>query len=454
MMRSLYSGVSGLNNHQTWMDVISNNVSNVNTHGFKKNRLNFEDMIYQMMSSAAAPAVERGGINPKQVGLGVKVSSIDTIHTQGALQTTGVNTDLAIMGNGFFVERFGDRQIYSRAGAFSLDADGVLVNPANGYRVQGFLTTTDEIGNNVIDYNGGLQDINIPIGQKVEARATTLINYRSNLNRLTNPAADAPWTSSIKVINSVGEEQELQLSFTKNLDEDGAPIVNEWIATVNVFNPDGTLIEGVTANIGGEESGNQMLFRFNNAGSLVNIVNTANPDLADGAPGAPLIANLTYQTEGANPMNINLNLGTSGLYDGVTQFASESTTKAYYQNGANMGYLEGFTINNSGVIVGSYTNGVKQELGQIAMANFANNAGLEKIGDTYFDETFNSGIANIAAPSTQGMGSITAGTLEMSNVDLSTEFTDMIVAQRGFQANSRSITTSDTMLEEILRLKL
>ncbi len=452
-MRSLYSGVSGLNNHQTWMDVISNNVSNVNTHGFKKNRLTFEDMIYQTISSAAAPAIERGGINPKQVGLGVKVSSIDTVHTQGAMQTTGINTDLAIMGNGFFVERNDNQIIYSRSGAYSLDADGVLVNPANGNRVQGFLPGVDENENRIIDYNGGLQDLIVPIGEKVEAQATTLVNYRSNLDRLTDPNVDGAWTSSIQVINSLGEEQELQLSFTKNLDADGNEIPNEWQATMTVFTPDGTPIPEAASNIGGEDSGNTFTLRFNNVGAIVSVVNSNNPDAVAGDTGAPILVNLTYPSEGAEPMNINLNLGTSGQFDGITQFASESSTKAYFQNGVGMGYLEGFTINNSGIIVGSYTNGLKQELGQLGMATFANTGGLEKIGDTYFDETFNSGIANIATPNSQGFGSINAGMLEMSNVDLTSEFTDMIVAQRGFQANSRSITTSDTMLEEILRLK-
>lgn len=452
-MRSLYSGVSGLNNHQIWMDVISNNVSNVNTHGFKKNRLTFEDMIYQTISSASAPAIERGGINPKQVGLGVKVSSVDTVHTQGAMQTTGINTDLAIMGNGFFVERNDSQIIYSRSGAYSLDADGVLVNPANGNRVQGFLPGVDENGNRIIDYNGGLQDLIVPIGEKVEARATTLVNYRSNLNRLTNPNVDGAWTSSIQVINSLGEEQELQLSFTKSLDADGNEILNEWQATITVFTPDGTPIPEAAFNIGEEDSGNTFTIRFNNVGAIVNVVNSNNPDAVVGDNGAPILVNLTYPSEGAEPMNINLNLGTSGQYDGITQFASESSTKAYFQNGVGMGYLEGFTINNSGIIIGSYTNGLKQELGQLGMATFANTGGLEKIGDTYFDETFNSGIANIAVPNSQGFGSINAGMLEMSNVDLTSEFTDMIVAQRGFQANSRSITTSDTMLEEILRLK-
>lgn len=453
MMRSLYSGVAGLNNHQTWLDVISNNVSNVNTHGFKKNRVGFEDIIYQQLSSAASPTAEKGGINPKQIGLGMKIAAIDTIHTQGALQTTGVVTDLAIMGSGFFIEQKADETFYSRAGSFSLDAEGNLVNPANGYNVQGYLSTTDENNKNIIDFNSGLQDLVIPIGEKKEAIATTIVNYRSNLNKLTNPALGQPWTSSIKVVDSLGEKQELQISFNKSLDANGVPIPNEWLANLSVFDSNGNPIENINGALNGENAGNSFIIRFNNAGAIASIVNPLNLNTVVGAPGETLNLNLNYDTGNAQPMNIALNLGTSGQYDGITQFASKSTTKAFFQNGVGMGYLEGFGIDSDGIIIGTYTNGLKEEIGQVALANFVNPQGLDKIGGTYFKTTFNSGIADVLTPNSQGVGSISAGTLEMSNVDLSTEFTDMIVAQRGFQANSRSITTSDTLLEEILRLK-
>ena len=139
MMRSLYSGVSGLQNHQTRMDVIGNNISNVNTTGFKRGRVNFQDMLSQQMSGAAKPTESVGGVNPKEVGLGMTVASIDTIHTQGSLQTTGVQTDLAIQGNGFFVLKNGDKTYFTRAGNFGIDNQGTLVNPANGLRVQGWM---------------------------------------------------------------------------------------------------------------------------------------------------------------------------------------------------------------------------------------------------------------------------------------------------------------------------
>ena len=158
MMRSLYSGVSGLQNHQTRMDVIGNNISNVNTNGFKRGRVNFQDMISQQMSGAAKPTDELGGVNPKEVGLGMTIASIDNVFTQGNLQTTGISTDLAIQGNGFFVLKSGEESFYTRNGAFGLDSDGTLVNPANGMRVQGWMAeeingsmvlTTAKIKNNL-----------------------------------------------------------------------------------------------------------------------------------------------------------------------------------------------------------------------------------------------------------------------------------------------------------------
>ncbi len=463
MMRSLYSGVSGLNNHQTRMDVIGDNVSNVNTHGFKRNRVTFQDLLSQTLSGASRPDEVRGGINPKQVGLGVQIAAIDTIHTQGSLQTTGVNTDLAIVGSGFFIQREGEETIYSRAGAFGLDSEGTLVNPANGFKVQGYQATTTAEGATFINTASSLDDLKIEIGRKEEARATTLVRFRSNLNLLTptiptdNPTereiADGSWVSTIKLIDSRGEEQELRLAFSKRLDENGVAVENEWLVNTTIFDASGNEIPGVEAGVDPQDVSSDFIVRFNEAGAIVSVSDPANPGVAIGTPEEALSIELRYQVPGSEASVVNLEIGTSGQYDGITQFASPSSTKAYFQNGTKLGYLESFTINDNGVIIGSYTNGVKRELGQLALATFTNPQGLEKIGETYFDETINSGIANVSEAGSEAAGKVKAGLLEMSNVDLASEFTDMIVTQRGFQANSRSITTSDTMLGEILRLK-
>ena len=170
MMRSLFSGVSGMQNHQTRMDVIGNNIANVNTTGFKRGRVNFQDLISQQLSGASRPNEEVGGVNPKEVGLGVMVASIDTVHTQGALQSTGINTDIAVQGNGFFVLKSGEKSFYTRAGAFGVDKDGTMVNPANGMRVQGWMAQEVD-GTRLINTSAQTEDLTIPIGQKIDARA-------------------------------------------------------------------------------------------------------------------------------------------------------------------------------------------------------------------------------------------------------------------------------------------
>ena len=465
MMRSLYSGVSGLNNHQVKMDVIGNNVSNVNTYGFKKGRVNFQDIFSQTLSGAARPTEEKGGINPKQVGLGMSIAAIDTLHTQGSLQTTGVNTDVAIMGNGFFVEKEADSIIFSRKGAYSLDRDGKLVNPTNGFRVQGYQGREYPDGSTRIDASGSISDITIPIGEKDSAKATSVIRYKSNLNSRTPiiPAANptqkdidlGTWQTSVNAFDSKGNPQEVQLNFSKSLDANGTEIPNQWRVNLQIIDLQGRIVTNPQVNIGGNNQGvdQGFLINFNPNGSIANIADPNNPGALIGADGGNLSVNLNYTITGSDPMQVQLDLGTSGDYDGITQFASNSSTKAYYQNGFKMGYLTSFAIDDTGVITGTYDNGNKKPLARLALAKFLNPAGLEKTGESYFVESNNSGSATINPAGSTGIGKIKAGVLEMSNVDLANEFTEMITTQRGFQANSRTITTSDTMLEELLRLK-
>ena len=464
MMRSLYSGVSGLNNHQIRMDVIGNNVANVNTHGFKRGRVNFQDILSQTLSGASRPSETKGGTNPKQVGLGMTVAAIDTIHTQGSLQTTGVNTDLAILGEGFFVQKMGDEELFTRYGAFSLDADGYLVNPANGYKVQGYAPIVNPDGTVSIDTSSSLTDMIIPVGTKNAAEATTLVRYRSNLNALT-PVISAnadeesiqkgTWRTSIDVYDSQGNKQELQMNLTKNVDANGVEIANEWIATLNVIDEQNRPVNDIISQVDGNNTNanNQFIITFNTAGAISGIRDVAGEGSPNNTIGNNLSVNLTYNIAGSDPVNMTLDLGTAGQYDGITQFASQSSTSAFFQDGLRMGYLQSFDIDDTGIITGIYTNGTKKALGQIAIATFTNNGGLSKVGENYYTTTPNSGLPDFTYAGNKMAGSVKAGSLEMSNVDLSTEFTDMIVTQRGFQANSRSITTSDMMLEEVLRLK-
>lgn len=197
MLRSLYSGVSGLQNHQVRMDVLGNNISNVNTTGFKKGRVNFQDMLSQTMSGAAKPTDEVGGVNPKQVGLGMVIASIDTIHTQGSLQTTGVMTDLALQGNGFFILQDGAKSFYTRNGAFTLDQNGFLVNPANGQKVQGW-NAQNVGGETIVNTSSALEDMVIPVGSKDPAFATTEVKFASNLDKRVEPLGAAPTEAELQ----------------------------------------------------------------------------------------------------------------------------------------------------------------------------------------------------------------------------------------------------------------
>ncbi|MBP9024433.1 MAG: flagellar hook protein FlgE [Spirochaetes bacterium] len=455
MMRSLFSGVSGLKNHQTRMDVIGNNISNVNTYGFKTSRVTFQDMLSQTLSGAAKPEENVGGVNPKQVGLGMTIASIDRIFTQGSIQTTGNQTDLAISGDGFFMVSNGDKNFFTRAGTFSLDRDGNLVNPANGLKVQGWMAERNEEGEMILNSKGTPQDVVVPIYSKVEAKETTVVKYKCNLdskkpvlpeNATPKMIASAAVTTNIDVYDNLGNPHRMTL----NLWHTG---VNEWTASASMSDANGP----VTLDIPGMEGANQenssskMILRFSPDGKLI----AANDEgTADGINQGNIFANLNYRIDGdPNVRNIRLDLGKSGLVEGITQFSSPSTTKAVEQDGYSMGYMEGFNIDNSGVITGVYSNGVKQAIGQVAMAVFTNPGGLTAVGENLFEVSNNSGLANIGEANQGGRGKIVAGALEMSNVDLSDQFTDMIITQRGFQANSRTITTSDQMLQELINLK-
>ncbi|MCL2006735.1 MAG: flagellar hook protein FlgE [Treponema sp.] len=464
MMRSLFSGVSGLQNHQTRMDVIGNNIANVNTTGFKRNRVNFQDIFYQQLQGASRPTDVLGGINPQEVGLGMTVASIDTLHIQGALQTTNVGTDLAIQGQGFFILDDRGTELYTRAGAFSLDRDGVLVNPANGMRVQGWMAQ-DVDGVEFLDTSRSIENLIIPVGAKDAARATTIVNFASNLDKRTPEIPEdatnlqireGTWSTQEKIYDSFGEAHTLQVEFSRVLGEN-----NTWIARVSV-NPESDIPTNASAGLGilPPEAGGPAIFtlNFNNQGTLLNAIDAAGNESNFGQ----VIMNVAYDVQSATPeddgamvrQTFQLNLGTiGGLTNSMTQFAERSSTRIFEQDGRTMGYMENFRIDGSGLITGIFSNGTSRPLGQIAMATFANQGGLEKAGDNNFRRTPNSGLADIGTSGIAGKGRIVAGALEMSNVDMADQFTDMIITQRGFQANSRTIQTADQLLQEVLTLK-
>ncbi len=461
-MRSLYSGVSGLQNHQTRMDVIGNNIANVNTTGFKRGRVNFQDMISQQMSGAAKPTEEIGGVNPKEVGLGMTVAAIDTVFTQGNLQSTGINTDIAIQGNGFFIEKAGEKTYYTRAGAFSLDSDGTLVNPANGTRVQGWMAR-DLNGEQIIQSAASTTDLVIPVGSKDPAKATANVDFACNLNKNTPEipegatAADVAkgtWNTEFKIFDSFGNEHMLAVNFTR---VNGNP--NQWRAQVTI-DPDNAEFTQTRVGLNSTDGQtNDFIINFDNYGTLAGVTdsagNTTNPQGQVVVQASYIVPDANRNEDGSvYTQTLNINLGTIGsMINTVTQSASESSTKAFSQDGYKMGYLENFKIDSSGTITGVYSNGTSRTLAQVALATFSNQNGLEKAGDTRFVQSNNSGIANVGASGIAGKGTMMAGALEMSNVDLTEQFTDMIVTQRGFQSNAKTIQTADTLLDTVLSLK-
>lgn len=404
MLRSMFAGVSGLRSHQTMMDVIGNNIANVNTVGFKSAQVTFGDILSQTISGASSPQGGSGGINAQQIGLGVKIASITDLHTQGALMSTGRATDLAIQGDGFFVVNDGTRNLYTRAGSFLIDAGGNLVSSNTGYVVQGW--TADAIGD--INTNATPGNLTVPAGTTMPPRATENATWTGNLD--ASMAIGDSAVTTITAYDSQGGAHQLEVTFTKVND-------NQW---------------DWTADVDGNPGAGSGTIDFDTDGTYLS------------PPPGDIIG---YNPIGATPMSISTD------FTGLTQYASPWTAQASYQDGYTSGALRAISVSNRGEISGVFSNGLSLLLGQVATANFNNPSGLQKEGDNFYVPSTNSGNAAIGEAGAGGRGFVTAGALEMSNVDLAKEFTNMIVAQRGFQANSRVISTSDDMLQELVNLK-
>jgi len=694
-MRSLFAGVSGLRNHQTRMDVIGNNIANVNTVAYKGSRVTFAEAFAQLLQGASRPPGDQGGINPIQIGLGSKIGSIDQNFSQGNLESTGQNTDLAIQGDGLFVLSDGNRNYYTRAGNFQLDANGRMVSPANGFKVQGINADS----NGVLSTGSAITDISLPFGKKSPARATSSVTLTGNLDARQQPkgtilatqgrvygieqstsnggagsdvtglhasgAANAtilgmvPDSTTVTVTDGTNTQTYTYVTADTGVGTFDFHSLKDLVAEINnVFGAAGfntlsvaqnnatgaldfTAIAGINLNISSSNPGllkalgaangvlaaagtassdqfshvatstdlitdlrngngqglglsagdtvtidgndggtavatgtfavgagstyGQMLASINTTfgltnstgaaidtatgaltitgdGGLVNALSGLNirsaaagagsfnsifdsragnyverqaatdvthqaaitvydsigtpislsmtftkdptaPNrwLWDAAVPAPGVVTgggsgyVTFDTDGrletfaynggANsfqfdpgsgataPVDLQLDSGLLGDINGLSQFASPSNAVASAQDGYPMGNLQDISVDSLGVITGYFTNGVNQTLAQIALASFNNPSGLLRQGDNMYGESANSGGAIVGFSGTSNQSTITPGALESSNVDLSEEFTNMIIAQRGFQANARVITTADEMLTELVNLK-
>ena len=552
MANALLTGVSGLIVHQRMLEVVGNNLANLNTTGFKSQRILFSDLFYQTIRPAATDNTGGiGGSNPSQIGSGSKISQIDPSFAQGTLENTGRSLDFGIQGEGFFVINDGTNQYYSRSGAFSIDRSGYLVDPSNGFRVvrSGELGEGDEI--NPTFQTAGDPGILIPLGSVIAGQQTQSITLGGNLSALLTEAAQEVLTSSspletggaaatlATLLNDLdtssvpyiaGDEVLIGgtdfdgASVSTSLPVDATSTVGDLIAAISGAYPgstaslaaDGSLL--LTADATGpaalslsltNDAGNTGSVNFGahpmrlsiegkDADTVVHAIEvfdergightidltftkvgpstwdmTAAMDEASGTLSDNQVDTIQFNNDGTLqqvlgagvgdpaitftidsigiPQTVQLSFGDGDPLEGLTHMALGSSVRAS-QDGFPPGSLNTINVSSDGVIEGEATNGRRFPLAQLAMASFRNTKGLELVGQNYFAETVNSGEAEIGAALTAGRGSINGNQLESSNVDISFEFTRMIVAQRGFSANARTITVTDEVLEELTNL--
>jgi flagellar hook protein FlgE len=508
----MYAGVSGLNSHQQMMDVTGNNISNVNTIGFKSSRVTFKEMLSQTIQGASAPQAGRAGTNPQQVGLGVGVGSIDSDMSSGNLQSTGKTSDVAIQGDGFFVLRDGNNQVYSRAGNLNFDEQGRLYSSSTGMLVQGWEA----------DANGDYGDFNaqnigdVTLKQEINAVATDKVTFGKNLDAsaqnvevveqtllnntsfsLKQTDNDNEWigtftdgTDTVETDTFIIEDGIIKSTPTSLLVElptsgekfDFVANIDDSVDDVNLFENDSDSDQFVRAEYTQEAERNLSVNVFDSQGGKHTVVlplkkiannewtisddeiqiNGIKVDAADNPLGGtdhPISFDANGNITGGEtvdfsftPPGPNVKQTVELDFSDVTQFTDDMTANFKNVNGYAAGSLESFSFSETGDVVGSYSNGLTQTLAKLGLANFNNPAGLSR-QEGVFQTTSNSGDPELGAPAQGGFGSLAPATLEMSNANLSQEFTNMITAQRGFQASSKLITTSDEMLQELVNLK-
>jgi len=411
MLRSLFTGLTGLRSSQLGMDVIGNNIANVNTVGFKGSRATFKETLLQTIRSASSGGTDTGGINPMQVGLGVTVGSVDRNVMQGVPQITNRETDFAIEGNGLFILEDGSGRYYSRAGNFDVDNSGYLVSAFNGYRVQGVMAVDGSI-----PAAAALADIRIPYDTVLAPSATTQLEFGGNLN--AGAGVGDTYETGVDIYDDKGGSTALTVTFLKT-DSD------MWDVSLDVAT-------------GTDPTGFETL-RFN-----------ADTGLISGTSSF----NFNWTPYGAStPLTLALDFGTAGQADGITQFSTTASATVSDRDGYTSASLQRFAVAEDGVFTGIFSNGEQRALAQVYLANFNNPAGLDDLGGGLFLESANSGLAVIGPAGAGANGAILQGTLEMSNVDLAEEFTNMIVTQRAYQANARVISTAEDLLTELMNLK-
>ncbi|MBI4848404.1 MAG: flagellar hook protein FlgE [Nitrospirae bacterium] len=425
MLTSLFTAVSGMNANGTALSVIGDNVANMNTTGFKSSRASFGDILSQQIGTS-------------QIGRGVEISAVTPQFTQGSFENSANVLDLAVDGDGLFIVGDATGTFYTRAGQFNLDKEGYVVNP-NGMRLKGYLYSASGTA------SSGLGDINLSAlnsapNASADVTISANLDSRSTIPAafdVTDPNTTSNFSSSITVYDSLGNGHVVDIYFRKSA-EAATGNAWQWFAVVN----------GADSASGNTEIQANGTLGFDNNGAL------------------DTESAITYPTGGfdfnggaAADQTIGFDFGTSittdggiGL-DGTTQYGSESATVFQSQDGYSSGSLRSITISQDGVMTGIFTNGQTRGVGQIALAKFLSPTELTKMGKNLYAESTDSGQPVISVPGTSGTGQVMSNTLELSNVDLAEEFVKMIISQRGFQANSRIVSTSDELMQELVNLK-
>ncbi len=499
---SMNIGVSGMDAYQAQIDVISNNIANVGTTAYKSQSLSFQDLLYQTQQPASGPTKTNGGVNAEQVGIGVKIGASDTNTSQGGIETTGVNTNMMINGDGYFILSNTDgtgAPRYTREGDFSLNSNGVLYDPSSGLGVMGYMA--DASGN--IGATGAPGPIQIPIGLKSEATATGQglkqgpagdkvfdMSYGGNLDSTQYAAAVSNTTvtgamlatAGTTIYDSLGDPHLVQITFMPQISNAAMGVASlpfqvdsttgtavtaatEWAYTVN--STDGTEF---SLPGGGMSSTSAVQYAFfDQNGQFINTSRLAGPpagilggadvhragDLPSALTGDALTVARWQTSPGANNSMTGTTTppGPIGLdFSTLTANAAAASIDSTSQNGVAPGTLSNMSVGQDGTITGSFTNGQTQTLARVAVAAFQNEAGLTRLGASQYAMSADSGAAQVGTANAGRFGAIAGDSLEMSNVSLADEFTKLIVAQNAFTANSKSITTANENLQTVIGL--
>ncbi len=557
MSFALSSGVTGLQAHQKMLDVAGNNLANVNTTAFKASRIQFAELLSETIKKASQPTTNTGGTNPIQMGSGVGVSGIVPNVSQGNIVNTGNPLDLALEGEGYFVLSDGQQNVYTRAGAYAVDQDSVLVDPATGYRVQrigsegeadGFqipgesnvhvpydvamaanetgavkvagnlsadatLSTTQTnimtsnlaftTGNGTVavaateldaldqftsgtlssatitvsgyDHDGGVLTDLTPLSVTATTTVQDLMDHINTVlgtsgtaslvnGKLRMTDAESGYslsdvgltfansgtadleTPSYFEVTTVGGEEVKNINITVYDSQGGKHVLGGAFVRTDTTNTWDMVLTSITGNIAELTMDNRRIrgIEFDASTGAFTGLNTTIGDAAE--------FEVTFAHDTVNPQTIQISMGTAGQLDGLTQFAGNSTAVAREQDGYSAGRLSTVSINNEGLLIGAFSNGVKKNIATLQVALFQNTTGLEHIGGGYYIPSANSGEAVATQALTGGAGSVHGGALEKSNADVASEFINLIQAQNGFQANARTIKVANEILQELSRL--